>query len=240
MGRREKKVNCFWLVTVVLEIGHRLLLLERDIVSYCWAAKCSVSIFFSPNHVPSANLGAHSQVRIRLQFALTWLSLDALCSVPLHPSAFCCAERVVLWERVEPLTQILNFSKLVLHSVSEVLNLLFDDHSFGEGLFYALLVHRLCHTIDESLFSVAKGMLVRVQSPGVVSLPLHSRRDVSVSFSIHGCRLGPLFVRATSWVEQILCILSYTRWHSEFELVRLGLGGQVVASHVALSQRFSH
>ena len=102
-------------------------------------------------------------------------------------------------------------------------------------------MNALSNAIDQCSFLIAKLVSYGVDiAPGVVSLPLDARPNVSMSLLVHGCSCGNLFHCATSGVKQILRVYLPSRWHTKFESIGVGLSRQNVPPLVSHTQRLPH
>lgn len=94
-------------------------------------------------------------------------------------------------------------------------------------------------SIQHFLFSIPKPVVLWIEFPLVLSVLLLSWGEVSVSLSVLRGVFVSLRLTSSVRVEKLLGVDDSLGGHSELHLTVLGLSGPVIASFVALAQRFA-
>ena len=244
----EEQINGLWLVSVVAIVSHRTHLFVRDVHANGRAAKCTVGILRLADLVSAILFCGLGEVGVRGKLTVAGLAADALGCVPVKVSSL-LTENVVLVLLCLALTKILNSAKHVLCNGFLILDDLLNDDSLGEGLVDALGHDGLSRTVEQSLLAVTESVgldIARSSSdavvglPVVVSGPLLARAEVTVRLLVHLLRFALFLVGALVRVEDILSVHGDTSGNTVGVLGLLDLFGQVVASLVGLTERFTH
>ncbi len=142
----EKKIDCLRLVAIVRIVSHRARLLVRNVDSNGWGSESTVLVLGLAHLICAVGFRWFSQVSIRLEFTLRWLSLNAFCCVPVKVT-FLLTERNLCVAIVGTLTKILDRTEHVLCNGFLILDNFLNNHCFGEGLFNSLRHNRFGSTV---------------------------------------------------------------------------------------------
>jgi len=153
----EEQIDSLWLVTIVGIVSHRSDFLEWDISANSWAAKGSILVLNLAYVVRAVAFHRLSQVVVWCDVALSWLTVDALSSVPVS-ILFLLAKDLLWVSWMLTLTQVLYGSEHVLCNGFLILDNLLNDHGLGEGLLIALWLHRPLCSVEQPLLAIAKSV----------------------------------------------------------------------------------
>ena len=158
---REQKVYRLWLVAIISVVRHGAYLFVWNIDADGWCTKCSVSVLGLAYGVCAVSPCRSGQVGVGLQFTLSWVTIDALSSIPVQISSH-LAESVSFWLRSLTLAKIFNGAEHVLCNGFLVLHNFLHDDRLGEGLLDPLGHDRLGGTVKQLLLTVTERMGLNV------------------------------------------------------------------------------
>ena len=65
-----------------LVISDTLEVLQRNVITDCWEAKCSVPVRFFSHYVSAIGLGGLAKIFVRFDLRCVWLAVDATGGIP--------------------------------------------------------------------------------------------------------------------------------------------------------------
>ena len=202
---------------------------ERNVHTDCWATKRAVSVFLSPHRVGTVRFQGPAEILVRLNFAFSWFTSDALTGIPVHVLSHLTVGVIWIAGRLA-LTKVFDSSKHVLCNGFLVLDNLLNDDRFWEAFVDSLRLNGLSRSSKEPLLSITEGMgkniagsicNLRVILPVVVSLLLLTWTEISMSFLVHLGRFLLFLKTASHRIENILGWNTYSCCHTKRMSFRL-------------------